>query len=107
VAAGCVGTAEIYSGRPDPEWPLSNRQVAMLRRVWDELPPTESTPPRAPGLGYRGSAVRCASGEEWVADGGLVTLKQAGVIRERRDDARRRFEKALLHTAPKGVVPKI
>lgn len=107
MADGCVGTVEIYSGRPDPEWPLRGRQVAMLSRVWARLPPGSSTPPSPPALGYRGCAVRCASGEEWFAYGGLVTLTQAGVVVQRRDDSRRRFEKALLGTAPKGVLPKI
>jgi hypothetical protein len=107
VADGCVGTAGIFSGRPDPEWPLSDRQVAMLSRVWAQLPPGQSAPPRAPALGYRGCAVRCASGEEWFAYGGLVTLTHTGVVVQRRDDSRRRFEKTLLGTAPKGVVPEI
>ena len=107
MADGCIGRAEIYSGRPDPEWPLSDRQMAMLRRVWAQLPPGRSPAPRPPALGYRGCAVRCPSGEEWFAFGGLVTLTHTGVVVERRDDSRRRFEKGLLGTAPKGVVPEL
>ncbi|MEP6600634.1 MAG: hypothetical protein ABJB49_02340 [Nitrospirota bacterium] len=107
MADKCVGTALIYSGRPDPEWHISDRPVASLIRVWSELPPGASNPPRAPALGYRGCAMRCASGDKWFAYGGAVTVVRGSGPFERRSDTGRRFEKALLRTAPKGVLPKI
>lgn len=48
--------------------------------------------------------MRCASGAEWRAYRGVVTHTAAGRI-EWRHDEDRRFEKALLATAPGGAVP--
>jgi len=105
MADKCVGTALIYSGRPDPEWRISGRQVAALSRVWAELSPSKSEQPRGPALGYRGCSARCASGDEWFAYGGVVTLTDRNGAVERRSDSEGRFEAALLGTAPKGVLP--
>jgi hypothetical protein len=48
--------------------------------------------------------MRCASGDEWRAYRGIVTRTSHGRVESRNDEGRR-FEKALLATAPKGAVP--
>ena len=48
--------------------------------------------------------MRCASGDEWRAYRGMV-IHTAGDRVEWRTDEGRRFEKALLATAPRGAVP--
>ena len=101
----CVATASLYSGRPDPEWPLHAQQIAELRRVWLQLAPCAARARVAPTLGYRGVAVRCASGEEWHVFGGVVTHHDAPGSADHRRDDERRFEKMLLATAPRGAVP--
>lgn len=49
--------------------------------------------------------MRCASGAEWRAYSGIATHTDATGTVEHRNDYSRRFEKALLATAPKGTVP--
>ena len=104
MGAECVATVSVYSGRPDPEWPLSAGQVARLRRAWSRLTVKPSPPTLPPSLGSRGTAMRCVRGEEWRAYGGCVTHTAGGRV-ESRSDEDHRFEKALLATAPSGVVP--
>ena len=104
MAADCIATVAVYSGRPDPEWPLSVRQAQGLRRAWSRLEAERSpgTPP--PALGYRGTAMRSAAGDQWRAYRGIVTHTAGGNVESRKDEGRR-FEMALLATAPKGAVP--
>jgi hypothetical protein len=46
---------DIFSGRPNPRWTLSDQQVNDLQARLRALP--ESTPVMPPGLGYRGFIV--------------------------------------------------
>ncbi len=101
----CVATALVFSGRPDPEWPLAAGQVDGLRRAWLGLARRAVAAPSPPALGYRGMALQCASGEEWRAFGGVVSYRDAKGAVELRPDDRQRFEKMLLKTAPKDAVP--
>lgn len=101
----CVVTASLYSGRPDPEWAVDDERLATLRRLWATLAPGKSAPPPAPPLGYRGCTLRCASGEQWFAFDGTATHARADGSAEHRIDNGRRFEHALLDTAPPGLLP--
>jgi hypothetical protein len=103
--SGGTATASVYSGRPDPEWAITEQQCRAVRAAWKELPAATTPPPPPPPLGYRGVAVRYPSGEHWFAYGGVVTLKVGKRAPEYRHDRDRRFEQALLDTAPAGVLP--
>ena len=103
--SGCVVTASLYSGRPDPEWAVEDERLATLRRLWSKLAPSKTAPPPAPPLGYRGCTLRCASGELWFAYDGVATHARADGRTEHRLDSGRRFEIALLETAPPGLLP--
>jgi hypothetical protein len=103
-AAGVV-TASLYSGRPDPEWAIDEAPLEALRRIWDGLAARATGPPQPPPLGYRGCSLRCASGDLWLAYGGVATHRRGNRPPEHRSDRGRRFEKALLETAPAGVLP--
>jgi hypothetical protein len=49
----------IFSGKPDPEWPLDNgTRDQLLARVRDVVGKKEGNPPPPPKLGYRGFWVR-------------------------------------------------
>jgi hypothetical protein len=48
--------------------------------------------------------MRCAAGGEWRAYRGLLSHTADGRVEWRTDEGRR-FEKALLATAPEGAVP--
>lgn len=48
---------DIFSGLPNPTWPLSDEQTASLLEMVSALPQTEAIP-RSENLGYRGMVVR-------------------------------------------------
>ena len=102
-AAGLAG-AQVFSGRPDPTWPVDQATAGSLQDLWSRLEPWEGEIPAPPPLGYRGCFLRLADGREWQTYGGVVTLRQAGAVEFRRDRARA-FEKQLLGTAPEGTLP--
>jgi hypothetical protein len=100
----CIGCAFVFSGRPDPTWQVKEELAQRLEAMWDELEPTAEQKPYAPKLGYRGCSMKCASDREYTAYGGVVT-KKVGKTTESRKDETKRFEKVLLATAPKGILP--
>jgi hypothetical protein len=102
----CTGTAFVYSGRPDPQWQITDKQLETLKEVWEQLPASRIPPPRPPPLGYRGCAVQCTSGELWSAYGGVVAFRHGVGRSQRRLDKERRFERALLETAPANSLPE-
>ena len=97
----------IFSGRPDPTWPVSQKVAERLETLWNSLEKSalEQKPPPPPPLGYRGCFLKdAAEGLEWKAYKGFVTLKtRAGV--EARLDESRRFESLLLKSAPEDLIP--
>jgi hypothetical protein len=102
----CTGTALVYSGRPDPQWKIENQSLQGLKKIWEELPPSRTPPPRPPLLGYRGCWVQCPSGEQWLAYAGIVALKLGAGRSRYRLDKDRRFERAALETAPPKRLPE-
>lgn len=93
----------MFSGRPDPSWPVSDEDAKRLKALWDSLEPYDGTPPPAPVLGYRGSFLK-GPVREWLAYGGVVTLKTPEGSESRRDE-NLRFEALLLSLAPQGAIP--
>ena len=63
---------DIFSGRPNPAWPLDEAAAGELRRRLAALSPSPAGAPEPPGLGYRGF-VCTGSGEAWRAFKGSVT----------------------------------
>lgn len=103
-AGGYVGGVSVFSGRPDPAWPLGADEARTLLAVWDSLEPYGGgAAPHAPPLGYRGSFLR-GGGREWTAYRGAVTLTEGGAAETRRDPGRR-FERLIISAAPQGAVP--
>ena len=92
---------DIFSGRPNPSWPLSRGSLDELREVWNtldaiEAPLSIAAPPTI--LGYRGCFV-LAGEERWLASGEVVTLQRPHGSESRRDK-RREFERLILSSAP-------
>jgi hypothetical protein len=96
----------VFSGRPDPTWPIDEETAARLEDIWRQLEPWEGEIPEAPVLGYRGSFVRLRDGREWDAYGGAVTLLQPAPP-ESRSDRNGGFERQVLDSAPQGVLPPV
>lgn len=93
--------ALIYSGRPDPRWTLSAREIAIVADKLTDLPPTEAEP--RPTLGYRGFLLlnpkkRAGLPPAVTVGGGVVTLS-FGVGEIRRYEDARQLEAWLLTRA--------
>lgn len=72
--------------------------------MWDSLVPSDDTVASTPALGYRGCFVVDPAGRRWTAFHELVTLSIDSGSEKRRDDERR-FERAVLASAPAGALP--
>lgn len=90
----------IFSGRPDPTWPVGEALGSKLEKLFGELESHEGLAPAAPPLGYRGAFLRDDAGHEWSAYRGVVIFGS-----ETRKDPRRAFERELVTSAPAGVIP--
>ena len=101
-----VAGAFVYSGRPDPAWNISKQVAVKVQELWESLAATDKKyEPRPGGLGYRGVFVKEPGHREWTAFNGTVSLTTPGGVEVRRDPARQ-FEKTLLSSAPKGLLPE-
>jgi hypothetical protein len=96
----CTATAAIFSGRPDPSWRLGKTVLEQLLNIWKKLRPSAQALPVAPALGYRGCSVDCGPRGVWRAFEGVVARGE-----EHRADSGRQFERAVLNSAPKGMIP--
>jgi hypothetical protein len=94
----------LFSGRPDPEWPVPDDQVTRLADIWAALTPIASGSAPTPKLGYRGVELHEDDDTSYLAVAGLVTKSRAGAA-ETRTDPGRVFERALIASAPPGTVP--
>ena len=94
----------IFSGRPDPSWPLSDADVERFMSLWNALPPTNDAMPTESRLGYRGCIIADGANAEWHAYNGLVVLASAG-RRLARQDIDRTLERAIVLAAPAGLLP--
>ena len=96
----------LYSGRRDPTWELPQKVAKVLMKLWEAMPPSPDTQPSTSRLGYRGVFVRGPGGREWAVFGGVACLKTARGG-ELRTDTARKFEKTLLASAPRGLLPDL
>lgn len=99
-----IAGVSMFSGRPDPSWPVSEALALDLLNRLDGSASYDGVPPSAPPLGYRGVFLRDDAGHEWYAFRGVVTAKSAN-FSEARLDENRAFERALLASAPDGLIP--
>jgi hypothetical protein len=102
--SGWTAGAFVFSGRPDPTWPIPNEVAEELVAIWETLVPSDGAVPAPPALGYRGCTVRDPAGRTWTAFRELVTVSTHSGSEKRRDDDRR-FERAVLASAPAGTLP--
>jgi hypothetical protein len=97
---GWAAGALLYSGRPDPAWPIAD--AAGLWSRLDALPRGGEVPDE-PRLGYRGVWLRSPDGRRWRVFQGVAWL--AGEAGPRRD-AGRALEREILASAPPGLLAR-
>lgn len=93
--------ALLYSGRPDPLWTLSTEVESLIDR-FNRLAVYAGAPPNPSRLGYRGVFLRAPDGRRWLAFNRVAWLERGS---DTRRDEGRRFERAVLNSAPVGVLP--
>jgi hypothetical protein len=98
-------TLDIFSGRPNPTWTLTEAQTRDLQSRLTRLSTKLRTAPDVPNLGYRGVRVRVETSELTVARGGVAIESTGSVVHF--VDADRQLESWLLHTAQGKVPPDI
>jgi hypothetical protein len=96
--------ARLYAGRVDPSWRVPADRARALLVLWASLPPSARSHPAGAGVGYRGCWLRAPDGSSWVVTGGLAAERSRSSTAVRRDE-QRAFERALLETAPAGLLP--
>ncbi len=99
-----TGGALLFSGRPDPTWSVGKNVALKLEETWNSLQTHKGEFPSPPLLGYRGCYLKSDRGIEWLAFEGVVTLLIEG-RQESRKDIERTFERLVLSSAPKGLLP--
>lgn len=100
-ASDWLAGAWLYSGRPDPVWPVPGGKAGEVVSRWNALPAApETARPEPPALGYKGCWLRAPDGREWHAAAGVVTCGE-----DARADAGGAVERAILATAPEGLLP--
>ncbi len=101
-----IAGALLYSGRRDPTWGVSEAVVKRVLQLWDAIPPSSNNEESTSRLGYRGAFLRAPDGRQWRAFEGAASLTGPDG-HEVRTDLARQFEKALLTSAPKGLLPDL
>jgi hypothetical protein len=94
----------VFSGRPDPEWEVTDDLASRLIEIWAGLPPHSGHASEPSGLGYRFSSLSSSDGRRWVAFDKVVRYESPEGSELRRDE-RREFERRLLESAPAGILP--
>lgn len=91
---------DIFSGRPNPVWSLSEKQVNEMDAIIETLPATTASVPTRPGLGYRGFVVTGLPEPARRLDvfEGFVAIAGGGRT-EFRSDRERKLERFLLDSA--------
>jgi hypothetical protein len=85
---------DLFSGRPNPRWELSEEDSAELRRLIADLKPTDARAVAPPGLGYRGILIQETSTTMRAYRGYVHTLDRV------REDPGRSTEAFVLERVP-------
>ncbi len=91
----------IYSGRPDPQWPITEAVVDEWLKVCLDAPLANDTVPDAAALGYRGVIFYKGNDYYYIFNGHIRYMEQEKSILKR--DEGRKLERRILDTAPKPV----
>lgn len=102
-------TLEIYSGRPDPTWPLDDASLKALQQRVSALKGSAPDTPAYEGLGYRGIRVLMSGSDqlrEVFVSRGVVTVER-GAEKSRFIDNGRELELWLVKSGEKTLTPTL
>lgn len=99
-----TAAAHVFSGRRDPTWVVPGETIRWLLDRWKDLESADDGP-EPPLLGYRGVTLTDPTGSVWKAYGGVVVKISNSM--GMRSDPQRSWERAVVMSAPPGLLPKI
>jgi hypothetical protein len=101
-------TLDVYSGRPNPSWPLTPAQIGDLQARIKALSTPLAGEPDVPDLGYRGVSVsiRGKAAADVSAARGAITVTQGGSV-AKFQDTNRQLERWLVHTGDAQLSPDL
>jgi hypothetical protein len=109
-ASNVVVTLDVYSGRPNPTWPLAEGMTVEFLRRLHALDGSKAAPREFEDLGYRAVSVELQDETKGTvvvkASRGIVTLNRAGQ-QFHYVDAGRQFELWLVNTGGAHLTPDI
>lgn len=107
-ASNVVVTLDVYSGRPNPTWPLAEGMTVEFLRRLHALDGSKAAPREFEDLGYRAVSVELQDETKGTvvvkASRGIVTLNRAGQ-QFHYVDAGRQFELWLVNTGAAHLTP--
>jgi hypothetical protein len=97
-AGGARVTLRIYSGRPNPEFTLTDSESAGVRALAGSVPPAAMPRPQTPGLGYSGFQLTFPDGSEMMVYRDQVEVRLGPNVRLLYDE-NRALESELVRAA--------
>lgn len=91
----------IYSGRPNPQWPVNDPVADGWLKLCHEAPMAYDTVPDAAALGYRGVIFYRGNDFYYIFNNHIRYMENEQSILKQDDD--RKLEKEILSTAPKEI----
>jgi hypothetical protein len=109
-ASNVVVTLDVFSGRPNPTWPLAEGTTVEFLRRLHALDSSKAAPPEFEDLGYRAVSAQFQDETKGIVvvkvSRGIVTLNRAGQQLHYLD-AGRQFELWLVNTGGAHLTPDI
>jgi hypothetical protein len=95
-------TAEafVFSGRPNPQWILTEKQADDWMDRWQAAPSSSKEVERPSRLGYTGCKLQFNEHSYWLIADSCVSFYDKGQVIS-KEDVGREMEYFLLHTATK------
>lgn len=95
-------TAFLFSGRPNPEWLLTEWQQKNWMQLWQQAPLSNTEVKQPSALGYSGCRLYHNEHSYWQAYNGCVSFFEDGKVFSKEDD-KEQLEQFLLNTAPEQI----
>lgn len=92
-------TAQLFSGRQNPEWELTAAQQKNWMLLWKHASLSDTEVEASSKLGYTGCRLQYDAHSHWQLYNGCVSFYEKEKIVSKKDDERK-MELFLLNTAP-------